>query len=178
MAEHNSAFVQAEVTGYSYLGKFQLLLRGMLLALWTAFARYWLCIERIPPFLSVAFTGKGFGSWEGRILIWGKIRRLVLSFVPRIAKTLQKKYGLVGGCQNCGSSCQLLFQCPHWDDRSGLCSVYELRPNICRLFPITPADIRDRNLAAAKAGCGFTFAKKAPTPAHPPHLVPQLERTR
>jgi hypothetical protein len=71
-----------------------------------------------------------------------------------------------GGCNRCGSSCKLLFQCPHWDDDSKLCSVYEDRPNICRLFPITPGDLRDRNLVA-KSPCGFTFHKRGTDPGYP-----------
>lgn len=115
--------------------------------------------ERLPPFLAVVFSPEGLGSPVGRRLIRGKFRRLAQSFFPSYAKKLQKKHGLVGGCINCGTSCNLMFQCPHWDSKSRLCTVYEDRPSICRTFPITPADIEDRNLMAGQTGCGFTVQK-------------------
>lgn len=85
---------------------------------------------------------------------------MFLSFFPNLSRRLQKRYGLEGGCRSCGASCKLLFQCPHWDESSSLCSVYEDRPNICRLFPITPKDISDRDLVRGiEGGCGFRFSK-------------------
>lgn len=122
--------------------------------------RFWHFIERLIPFLQVTFSSKGLLDPEGRILIWGKARRLALSSFPPLARRLQKHYKMVGGCAHCGSSCKLLFQCPHWDESSNLCTVYEDRPNICRLFPITPADIRDRDIVSKKSPCGFDFPKK------------------
>lgn len=111
-----------------------------------------------PPFFAVVFTRDGLFSSAGRQLIGGKFRRVFLSFFPALSRRLQKHYGISGGCRSCGASCKLLFQCPHWDSRSNLCSVYEDRPNICRLFPITPADISDRNLVrGVQGGCGFRF---------------------
>ena len=115
--------------------------------------------ERVPPFLSVVFSSDGLGSRKGRTLILGKARRLALSAVPGVANRLQKHYGLVGGCVSCGTSCNLLMRCPHWDSGTRLCTVYEDRPSICRTFPITPADIRDRNLMNESAQCGFTIQK-------------------
>lgn len=117
----------------------------------------------VPPFLAVAFSRDGLLSPDGRTLILGKFRRIFISLFPPLGRYLQKKHGLTGGCKGCGASCNLLFQCPHWDNATRLCSVYEDRPNICRLFPITPADIRDRNIGMKKVGCGFNFAN-APEP--------------
>jgi hypothetical protein len=119
--------------------------------------RAWHIFERTRPFLSACFSSRGLGSADGRLLVLGKIRRIFLSFFPPLARYLQKQYKLTGGCSHCGSSCRLLFQCPHWDESSNLCTVYEDRPNICRLFPITPADIRDRDLVSRKHPCGFNF---------------------
>ena len=114
-----------------------------------------------PPFFAVLFTRQGLGSREGRQLIRGKFRRVCLSFFPALSRRLQQSHGLSGGCRSCGASCKLLFQCPHWDEASSLCSVYEDRPNICRLFPITPADVSDRNLVQGIDGpCGFRFTAK------------------
>lgn len=124
------------------------------------FRQLWLIYEITVAFFVVAFTKKGFFSADGRQLIGGKARRIFISFVPPLAHYLQKKYALTGGCTSCGASCKLLFQCPHWDDKSHLCSVYEDRPNVCRFFPITPKDIEDRNLILKDIPCGFDFKKK------------------
>jgi hypothetical protein len=119
--------------------------------------RFYHVLQRVPPFFAAVFSTRGLLSHEGRILIWGKFRRIMISFFPPLARYLQKKYGLAGGCSHCSASCKLLFQCPHWDDKSSRCSVYEDRPNICRFFPITPADLRDRNLVQKGTRCGFRF---------------------
>jgi Putative zinc- or iron-chelating domain len=121
------------------------------------FRRMWQALERLPSFLAVIFSMDGLGSADGRTLIRGKFRRVALSFFPPVARYLQRYYGLEGGCQSCGASCKLLNQCVHWDETSRLCSVYEDRPNICRTFPITPADLRDRDLILKKIPCGFHF---------------------
>ena len=134
---------------------------------WRRFLVVW---RILPPFFAVAFTKDGLFSPAGRQLIWGKARRAFLSLSPALSKRLQAHYGVQGGCTSCGSSCNLLFQCPHWDSRTHLCSVYEDRPNICRLFPITPADIKDRDLVKHKdnASCGFAFSRpKLLAPARP-----------
>jgi hypothetical protein len=133
--------------------------------------RFWHLIERTLPFLKVAFSSEGIISADGRQLIWGKARRFFFSSFPPLARALQKRYGIEGGCRSCGASCQLLFRCPHWDQQSRLCSVYEDRPSICRLFPITPADIRDRDLVRLKKplSCGFQFSKAPETTASAHH---------
>lgn len=138
--------------------------------------RFWHLMERVPPFLSAAFSPVGLASPAGRQLILGKFRRGFISFVPPLARWLQTKYGLKAGCSGCGASCRLLFQCPHWDAQSRLCSVYEDRPSICRLFPITPADIRDRDLVSSKEECGFVFTRqtiKDETRVAPPIVAPK-----
>lgn len=118
-------------------------------------------LATIPPFLRVAFSDKGLFSADGRTLIRGKARRIFLSAFPSFSKRLQKHFGLTGGCDSCGASCNLLFQCPHWSSESKLCTVYEDRPNICRLFPITPSDIGDRNIVLKTQPCGFEFSERA-----------------
>ena len=136
---------------------------GVMASLNKLWKRFWVIIPLFPPFFAVAFSREGLLSRDGRTLIWGKMRRSFISLVPPLARFLQKHYGLTGGCQNCGSSCKLLFQCPHWNAETRLCSVYEDRPNICRLFPITPGDIVDRNIVTKKIPCGFEFKKPVAT---------------
>lgn len=117
----------------------------------------WHVIERTAPFILVCFSRRGLVSKDGRTLIWGKFRRVFISFFPRWAIALRKKHGIVGGCVSCGASCNLLFRCPHWDVQTRLCTVYEDRPNICKLFPITPADLRDRAIVLKDKPCGFSI---------------------
>ncbi len=120
--------------------------------------RFWYFMERVPPFFFATFSKKGLGSKGGRQLVLGKARRIFICMIPPLARKLQKHYGLQGGCTSCGASCNLLFRCPHWIEETHLCSVYEDRPDVCKLFPITPGDIKDRDLIA-KPGvdCGFKF---------------------
>ena len=111
-----------------------------------------------PPFIAAVFSRKGILSKEGRTLIRGKFRRLLICSVPLLPRYLRAHYKLEGGCNSCGASCNLLFRCPHWDRDSRLCTVYDSRPRVCRMFPITPSDLRDRDLARRHSVCGYQFA--------------------
>jgi hypothetical protein len=88
-----------------------------------------------PPFVTAVFSREGMLNREGRILIRGKFRRLLICSVPPLARHLGAHFGLQGGCNSCGASCNLLFRCPHWDTDSRLCTVYESRTLVCRMFP-------------------------------------------
>jgi len=94
-----------------------------------------------------------------RAIIRGKIRRAIICCVPGLPLLLQQKHRLTGGCISCGASCNLLFKCPHWSEGTRLCSIYDDRPMTCQVFPITPSDIRDRDLASKGASCGYAFAR-------------------
>jgi hypothetical protein len=83
----------------------------------------------VPPFITAVFSREGMLTREGRILIRGKFRRLLICSVSPLARHLRTHYGLQGGCNSCGASCNLLFPCPHWDTDSRLCTVYESRPS-------------------------------------------------
>jgi hypothetical protein len=110
------------------------------------------------PFVTTVFSRRGVLTREGRSLIRGKFRRLLICSVPPLARYLHAYYGLQGGCNSCGASCNLLFRCPHWDRDSRLCTIYESRPRVCRMFPITPTDLRDRDSVLPGTVCGFHFA--------------------
>lgn len=147
--------------------------------------QFWHLCERAVPFFVAVFSKHGIITPGGRQLVLGKARRAFISTFPPLARYLQKYYGLTGGCQSCGASCKMLFKCPHWDDSTHLCTVYEDRPNICRTFPITPADIRDRALASTNGKpCGFDFAhsnRRAPIAFPRPDkqkLAPALNYTK
>jgi Putative zinc- or iron-chelating domain len=98
---------------------------------------------------------QGLRSRTGRILTWGKIRRSAIVCVPGLGARLQRRHGLAGGCTQCGASCNLLMRCPRWDPGTRLCRIYDSRPPVCRLFPMTPADLRDVALSGAQ--CGHRF---------------------
>jgi len=130
-----------------------------LLKKWWPVRRFLVIAKIMQVFFGVLFTKKGLLSKEGRQQFRGKARRSTISLFPPLARHLQKKYGLQGGCTSCGASCNLMFQCPHWDASTHLCGVYEDRPDVCRQFPITPMDISDRTLVRNDVNCGFTFQK-------------------
>lgn len=125
------------------------------------FRQTWQLFERLSPFFIAVFSDMGLYTPEGRQLIRGKIRRSFLSLVPPLSRALQRHYGLTGGCVSCGASCNLMFQCPQWNTTTRLCSIYEDRPSVCKLFPITPKDISDRNIVLKDKPCGFAFTKNS-----------------
>ena len=102
----------------------------------------------------------GLRSRTGRRLVWGKIRRSAIVCVPGLGARLQRKHGLAGHCHQCGASCNLLMRCPQWDPGTRLCRIYESRPPVCRLFPMTPADLRDVELAGQHCGHHFDNGEK------------------
>jgi hypothetical protein len=106
---------------------------------------------------TIAVNPKTIFRKTERTIIWGKIRRTIIVCVPGLASHLKRKYGLSGACISCGASCNLLLKCPHWNEGSRLCSIYDDRPLTCRLFPITPSDIRDRELVSNGNPCGYSF---------------------
>jgi hypothetical protein len=112
----------------------------------------------VPRFVAAVLSRRGVLTREGRLLIRGKFRRLLICFIPPLARHLRAYYRLQGGCGSCGASCNLLFRCPHWDTETRLCTIYESRPGVCRMFPITPTDLRDRDLVLQQTVCGFHFA--------------------
>lgn len=116
--------------------------------------------ERLAVLQRNLWSRKGLFSSTGRILLAGKIRRILLCLVPAVARKVKKKHQLEGGCVSCGVSCNLLFPCPQWDAKTRLCTIYDDRPLVCRLFPITPADLRDRDLASPHSSCGYFLPTK------------------
>lgn len=120
----------------------------------------------VAHLLTIVVTSRVIARQYGPTLLWGKVRRVLLSAIPPLARYLQRYYRLSGSCKNCGASCTIMFDCPFWESGSGLCSVYQDRPTLCRLFPITPSDLRDRDLASGRDCCGFSFLRR-PAPEFP-----------
>ncbi len=66
--------------------------------------RRFLVIAKIcRVFFAVLFTKKGLLSKDGRQQFRGKARRSMISLFPPLARRLQKKYGLTGGCTSCST---------------------------------------------------------------------------
>lgn len=132
--------------------------------------RFLVVCNIVAHLFTVVLTSRVIGRQHGPTLLWGKVRRVLLGAIPPLARYLQRHYQLSGSCKNCGASCTIMFDCPFWESQSRLCSVYQDRPTLCRLFPITPSDLRDRDLASRHVSCGFSFSQRsAPEFAHAGH---------
>jgi Putative zinc- or iron-chelating domain len=99
----------------------------------------------------------GLRTRTGRVLIWGKLRRSAIVCVPGLGARLRRTHGLGGHCNHCGASCNILMPCPQLNPLTHLCRIYESRPPVCRLFPMTPADLRDVELSTNGSRCGHHF---------------------
>jgi len=88
----------------------------------------------------------------------GKMRRFWLShFRPAyVRESLARR---VGQCDRTGACCHLMFTCPLLDRKATpvRCSIHEIKPKVCRLFPIDERDLRDRDIISPDAPCGFSF---------------------
>ena len=99
-------------------------------------------------------------AWHKRVyLVWGKLRRFgLIHFRPGyVRRSLALRRGQ---CDHSGACCQLAFVCPrHGPLEHGEpgCTVYEKRPQNCRVFPIDERDLRDRDLVMPGHPCGFHF---------------------
>ena len=95
----------------------------------------------------------------------GKVRRFYLShFRPAyVRRSLARR---TGHCNRTGACCHLMFTCPLLDRRTDpvRCSIHEIKPKVCALFPIDERDLRDRDIVSPDAPCGFSFTPPgAPT---------------
>lgn len=95
---------------------------------------------------------------ERAVLGWGKLRRLYLAWLRPgyVRASLARR---VGGCNRSGACCHLMFTCPLLDQRTApvRCSIHEVKPRVCNLFPIDERDLRDRDIIAPDTPCGFSF---------------------
>jgi len=99
-----------------------------------------------------------FSARERLVLGWGKVRRFYLShFRPSyVRRSLERRQG---ACNRTGACCRLMFTCPLLDTRTEpvRCTINEVKPKVCRLFPIDERDLRDRDIIAPDTPCGFSF---------------------
>lgn len=95
---------------------------------------------------------------ERLMLGWGKLRRFYLvHFRPAyVQASLARR---TGDCNRTGACCRLMFTCPLLDTRSQpvLCTIHEVKPKVCRIFPIDERDLADRDIIAPDTPCGFSF---------------------
>jgi Putative zinc- or iron-chelating domain len=95
---------------------------------------------------------------ERMTLGWGKVRRFYLAHFRRayVRESLARR---IGQCDRTGACCHLMFTCPLLDQKSQpvRCSIHEVKPKVCRLFPIDERDLRDRDIISPGTPCGFSF---------------------
>ena len=98
---------------------------------------------------------------ERATLGWGKVRRFCLAhFRPGyVRESLARR---VGQCDRTGACCHLMFTCPLLDRRATpvRCTIHEIKPKVCRLFPIDERDLRDRDIISPDVPCGFSFVPR------------------
>ncbi len=98
---------------------------------------------------------------ERMTLGWGKLRRLYLAhFRPGyVRESLARR---VGQCDRTGACCHLMFTCPLLDQKPQpvRCTIHEIKPRVCRLFPIDERDLRDRDIVSPDTRCGFSFVAR------------------
>jgi hypothetical protein len=95
---------------------------------------------------------------ERLILGRGKLRRLYLGLLRPgyVRESLARR---VGQCDRTGACCHLMYTCPLLVTKSNpvRCSIHEIKPRSCRLFPIDERDLKDRDIVSPDAPCGFSF---------------------
>ena len=98
---------------------------------------------------------------ERMILGWGKARRFYLAHLRPgyVRRSLARR---VGHCDRTGACCRLMFTCPLLDQKSEpvRCTIHEVKPRVCRLFPIDEHDLRDRDIISPDVPCGFSFISR------------------
>lgn len=96
-------------------------------------------------------------------LLGGKVRRFCLLHFRKeyVRRSLARRRGQ---CRHSGACCQISIVCPlHGPDEHGEpgCTVYEKRPQNCRVFPIDERDLRERDIIMPDTPCGYHFVNEA-----------------
>jgi len=93
--------------------------------------------------------------------VGGKLRRYYFY-------RFRKKYSAAkvqerqGQCIRCGACCKLVFRCPFLVETltGASCMIHKSRPGNCRVFPMDPRDLQERDFVAGDVQCGFHFIDK------------------
>ena len=96
-------------------------------------------------------------------LFWGKVRRFCLIHFRKeyVRQSLARRRGQ---CRHSGACCQISIVCPmHGPNEHGEngCTVYERRPQNCRIFPLDERDLRERDIIMPDTPCGYHFVSEA-----------------
>lgn len=97
---------------------------------------------------------------SGRVMLaLGKVRRLYYwLFRKSYIRRMEEKRK--GECIRCGACCHLCYRCPNLKDAGDgktECVIHEKRPPNCRIFPIDPRDLDDRDRVDPDGKCGYYF---------------------
>lgn len=60
-------------------------------------------------------------------------------------------------CARTGACCQFGFGCPAYDAPHQVCTIHPYKPLVCKLFPITGEDLKDRDFVDRNTKCGYSF---------------------
>jgi len=99
-----------------------------------------------------------------RKMFGGKVRRFLMAHQREgrayIRRMLRRRRG---HCARCGVCCMLVHRCPFLRIERGLatCLIHALRPANCRIFPVDPQDLEERDLLAPERPCGYSFLTAA-----------------
>lgn len=97
-------------------------------------------------------------------LVRGKFRRFRLAHTRRGRRYIQRMLQLRRGeCARCGACCRLAYRCQflRMEEDRAVCRIHSYRPANCRIFPVDPLDLADRDLVAPDRACGFSFPEEA-----------------
>lgn len=88
----------------------------------------------------------------------GKVRRFTQAALRQdmVERSLAQRRG---DCVRCGACCELAFECVFLKKNGSrtTCLIHKLRPFNCRMFPITPEDLADRDKVLPQQPCGYRF---------------------
>lgn len=94
-------------------------------------------------------------------LIRGKMHRFYVGHFDKayVERHLARRKG---ECKRCGACCQLLFHCAFAAEcKEGIgCKIYKNRPVNCRIFPLHPRDLSERDIVAPNQPCGYYFEER------------------
>lgn len=93
----------------------------------------------------------------------GKIRRFYQGHLRRGYVRKQQEIRQ-GECERCGVCCHILFRCPFLGEETPgvfACSIHGKKPENCYIFPISPKDMKDRNIVCPSVPCGYKFPRNS-----------------
>lgn len=105
---------------------------------------------------------RGRGIWRQYS---GKLRRFLLAHTKRGRVYIERMLPYRRGeCARCGTCCYLGHRCLFVRFENGLaaCTIHNHRPQNCRMYPVGPRDIAERDLLDMGKPCGYSFVEIPP----------------